>query len=172
MRALLIILLLSVSSAWASEEGSFFFDPHVAVGFNQAQGTYLLGGLDLGYYLSEQLAVGVGGYYAAGEHPTLDREFGGGPFATYFQPLTSFLIAQVREDVDYIDQRTPLKDGLGNDVDYVTETGVASITTLALHVRFTPNFGISGGYRAVLSLSNSDLGKNRSGTFLGISIGI
>ena len=165
------IMVLLAPCAQAYESGEIFFDPHAGVGFNPVQGTYFTVGADAGYALSQQLAAGVGVYYAAGKHPSDDREIGGGPFVVFFQPLTSFLVAHLREDIDYIDQRSPVD--LGNDnFTHTTITGVASVTTFGLHVIFTRNFGISGGYRAVLPLSTSDLGRNRSGTFLGFSIGI
>jgi hypothetical protein len=168
--SILMLLISAATTAYADEAGHVYFDPHIGVGFNQAQGTYVSIGADVGYGLSEQLSTGVGVYYAAGNRPNDDREIGGGPFVTFFQPVTSFLVAHIREDINYIDQRTPVD--LGNDrFTHVTDTGVASITSVGLHLILSSNLGISGGYRAVLPLSNSDLGKDRSGTFLGVSIG-
>lgn len=162
--------------AWAQDGGGgLFVDPHVAVGYNVAQGTNFMAALDVGYGLSERLAAGVGAYFSAGEHPTHDREIGAGPFVAYFQPLTPFLTAHVREDVDYIDQRDPIlvSDGGGSQsYAHVTETGMASVTSLGLHLSVARAFGVSAGYRAVMALSNTDLGKNRSGFFFGFSIGI
>jgi hypothetical protein len=172
------ILLIFCSAATfsplaiAAENEGFFIDPHIAVGYNVAQGTHVLFGLDGGYALTERLSAGVGAYYSAGEHPDDDREMGAGPFVTYFHPLTSFLIAHVREDVDYIDQRDPVQIPGTTDYTHTTETGVASVTTAGLHLLLTSNLGISGGYRLVFPLSNTDLGKDRSGFYLGFSIGI
>lgn len=163
-------LMCTGFTAFASQDGEFFLDPHIGLGFNVAQGTYVSLGADAGYALSEQLSAGVGAYYAAGRRPDHDREIGGGPFVMFFQPLTTFLVAHIREDIDYIDQRTPVD--LGADrFTHVTDYGVASITSIGLHLILSSHFGISGGYRAVLPLSNSDLGKDRSGTYLGASIG-
>lgn len=170
MKVLLLLFLLVSTAAHAYQSGDFVFDPHIGIGFNEAQGTYVIGGLDVGYARTDRLILGVGAYYAAGSHPNDDREIGGGPFAAYYQPLTSFLVAHIREDLDYIDQRTPID--LGDEhFTHATDRGLASITTFGLHVLFSSNFGISGGYRAVLPITNSDLGRNRSGAFLGFSIG-
>ena len=157
--------------ASAFETGGIFVDPHVAVGYNVAQGSFYLLGADVGFALSDQLAVGVGGFYAAGKRPTHDREFGYGPFVSYVQPLTPFLFATVREDIDYIDQHNPVQLSDGTYT-HVTETGTASITTVGVHVTLGGVVGLSGGYRAVLALNNSDLGKDRSGVFVGFSVGI
>lgn len=173
MRLILLLFIVINSSPLAAyEAGDFFIDPHVAVGFNTVQGTHLLGGLDLGYALSEQLAFGVHGYYAAGEHPSHDREMGGGPFLGYTQPLTSFLVGHVRQEFNYVDLYVPLKNSTGEIDDHRAETGTTSVTSAGMHLSFTPNFGFAVGYRLVLALANSDLDDGRSGFFVGFSIGI
>lgn len=172
--ALALTLLMFSIPALAYEGGDMFLDPHVAVGYNVAQGTYFLVGVDAGYAITDQLAAGVGGFYQAGKRPEHDRAIGGGPFVTYYQPLASFLVASVREDLDYIDQRAPVltthTDGT-ESYSHENQFGTASITSVGLHVRVSRNLGLSAGYRVVLALSNTDIGKDRSGTFLGISIG-
>jgi hypothetical protein len=49
---------------------------------------------------------------------------------------------------------------------------VASSTSVGVHLFLTKHFVISGGYRLMVGLSNSKLGKDRSGTFFGLSFGI
>jgi hypothetical protein len=164
------VLFLISTSAFALQSGEYFLQPNVAVGYNAAQGTFYMLGLDAGYLVTDQLTAGVGAFYSFGNHPEHDREIGGGPFAQFDQPLTSFLIASVREDVDYIDQRDPVL--VGDTYTHVNENGVVSVTSLGLRLYFTRNFGVMGGYRGVLSLSNTDLGKSRSGTFLTVLFGI
>ena len=166
----LLFPVLCAAPAFAFESGGVFIDPHVAVGYNVAQGTFYLVGADAGYAITEQLAAGFGGFYAAGKRPEHDRAFGYGPFVAYAQPLLPFLTATVREDVDYIDQHEPIQRGDGTYT-HLNENGMASITTVGLHVSVLRFVGFSGGYRAVLSLSRADLGKDRSGAFLGFSIG-
>lgn len=173
--AALTILLLSATHAHAYDEGEVFVDPHVAVGYNVAQGTNFLVGLDLGYGITDQLAAGVGAFYSAGQRPEHDRAIGGGPFVAFFQPVASFLTFSVREDIDHIDQRTPvIYTDVGGSERYThdNEHGVASITSVGIHLHVAETFGISVGYRAYLALSNTDIARNRSGTFLGFSIGI
>lgn len=175
MRFIFLALTLVSNSALAYEAGDIFIDPHIAVGANVAQGTFVLAGLDAGFAVTDQVAVGVGGYYSFGEHPSDDREIGAGPFASFVQPLTSFLTAHIREDVDYIDQRSPIQvvsSRGGVSYTHISNTGIASITSVGLHVKITSMLGISAGYRGVISLANSDIGRDRSGLFLGASIGI
>lgn len=173
MKITAIILLISIGTpAFAYQAGDFIFDPHVAVGFNTAQGTHLLGGLDLGYALTEQMAFGVHGYYSAGEHASHDREWGAGPFLGYTQPLASFLLGHVRQEINYVDLYVPLEDSTGAVKNHRQETGTTSVTRAGLHLFFTPNMGLAVGYRLVLALANSDLDDGRSGFFLGFSIGI
>lgn len=156
----------------AQADGGVFIDPHVAVGFNSVQGTHFMGGLDVGYMLDEPWAFGVSAHYAAGEHPSHDREIGGGPFASFTQPvIPSFVILHVREEIDYLDIYDPILRN-GDVVDHINETGIASITSIGVHLSFTRNLGLSGGYRWVKALSNSTLDDGRSGTYLGFSIGI
>jgi len=168
------LLLLTVFNlqSHAYQAGDFFLDPHVAVGINAAQGTHLLGGLDLGYALNEQMAFGVHGYYSAGEHAKDDREWGGGPFFGYTQPVTSFLLGHIRQEINYVDLYVPLEDSTGTVNGHRQETGTTSVTSAGMHLFFTPNFGFAFGYRLVLALANSDLDDGRSGIFIGFSIGI
>lgn len=175
MKSMLLALLIVSAPAFAYEPGSFFVDPTIAAGYNTAQGTNIMVGLDIGYAITELLTAGVGGQFSAGKRPEHDQAIGAGPFVAYFQPLTSFLGVGIREDVSYLDQRNPyvVTSASGEETwGHTKETGVASITSVGLHLRIGSNLGISGGYRAVMSLSNSSLDDDRSGTFLGISIGI
>lgn len=168
---ILVFLFCFSTQAFAYQPGSFIFDPSLAVGFNSAQGTHFLGNLDLGVALSEQMAMGVHGYYSAGEHPSHDREIGGGPFLGYTQPLASFLLGHVRQEINYVDLYRPLE--VNGDVNsHAAETGVTSVTSAGIHLFFTPNFGLGVGYRLVLALDNTALDDGRSGFFLGFSIGI
>lgn len=144
--------------------------PTVGVGFNSMQGTVVRIGLEAGYFIDPQLSVGVAGYYAAGENPSHDREIGGGPFVAYAYPLADgFLTAHLREDLDYVDARIPINPPQYND--HRTDYGVASITSAGLMISFTRNFGISGGYRLAVGLTNSDIAEGRSGPYIGIAIG-
>ena len=173
MRWLLILPLLFVTvSASALEIGAFNLDAHGVVGSNITQGTYYGLGLDFYTYVEDRWAVGIGGYYTAGQHPTQDREIGAGPFTSYSYPLTSFLIASAREDLDYLDERNPFINTVTNSWDYQSSYGVASITSVALSLFFTHNFGVSAGYRFALGLNNSDLAKDHSGFFFGLAFAI
>lgn len=169
----LILTLLFVCGA-AHAESDFFFRPRASVGYNVAQGTFFMLGADAGTWFTENIAGGVTAYYAAGEHPSHDREIGGGPFVTYVQPITSFLMFSAREEVDYIDMFIPEKTVTtsGTEWDHERENGVASSTSVALHVFFGKHFVVSGGYRLMVGLTNSKLGEDRSGTFLGFAVGI
>lgn len=168
------ILFLSCLNAQAAAPGDWFFDPQASVGFNTIQGTHFRLGVDGGFYLDENIRVGVGAYYAAGEKPQYDREIGAGPFVGYVLPLTSFLVLSAREDIDYVDARYPVTvtTANGQEDSYVKETGVISATSAALHIFLTPNFVVSGGYRYVLALNNDSLDDGRSATFLGFAFGI
>lgn len=176
MKAFWCSILVGVFAqcAWAYDPGEVFLDPHVAVGYNVVQGTYFLLGADAGYALTDQIAAGVGAFYSFGKRPEHDRTIGAGPFVAYVQPIVSFLTASVREDIPYVDQRTPVltraSDG-SESFDHIQEHGVESITSVGLHLRVGRVFGISGGYRALIPLSNTNVAKDRSGTFLGFSIG-
>lgn len=175
MKYLATVFIFLSAPAWAYNAGTVFFDPQIGVGHNVAQGTYFMVGADAGYAISEQLAAGIGGFYSAGQRPEHDRSAGGGPFVSFYQPITSFLVASVREDIAYIDQRSPVEittAGGKREWTHVNEHGVASITSIGLHIILSRSFAISGGYRALFSLSNTDIAKDRSGTFLGIAIGI
>src|SRR5437868_5629978 len=131
MRFLLTLpLLLFTSGAFAFEIGSFRLDAHAGAGSNGEQGVYYTLGADFYTFIEDHLAVGVGGYYSAGNHPNWDREIGGGPFASYSYPLLSFLVPSIREDIDYIDERVPiLSYYTGQPYDYKSYYGVASITS-------------------------------------------
>jgi hypothetical protein len=59
----------------------------------------------------------------------------------------------------------------GIEYSHIEEEGVASVTSASLHIFFTRNFVLSGGYRAVLALNNSALDDGRSGAFVGLSLG-
>jgi hypothetical protein len=170
----LIFMFVFPLAAGAAEAGDWFFDPHASVGFNTVQGTNFRLGADLGMYVTENIRGGVGGYYAFGEKPQYDREIGAGPFADYVLPLTSFLVLSAREEIDYVDARVPVTVTTvnGPEDSYEKLTGVNSATSVGVHVFFTPNFVVSGGYRAVLALTNSRLDDGRSGTFFGFAFGI
>ncbi|NJL26322.1 MAG: hypothetical protein HC902_15015 [Calothrix sp. SM1_5_4] len=181
MKALIVCLFMMVLStitgpeARAYEPGALYADPYAAVGYNPIQGTSFRLGLDLGYGIHEQMAAGVGAYFAAGERPSHDREIGAGPFVSFFQPLTGFLFAHIRQEINYVDLFYPYKKtDLSGEVtyDHTHETGVISATTLGGHLSFTRNFGVSAGYRAVLALSNTALDDDRSGWYFGFSLGI
>src|ERR1700722_14127644 len=96
----LILVLLAFFSVTAAHAEGVFLTPSVGVGYNSEQDTYYRIGLDLGYWWDENVYFGVGGYYAAGDHPDDDREIGGGPFIGYNIPVFSFFALQFREDVD------------------------------------------------------------------------
>ncbi len=174
MQRFLICLFMFSNTAWAYSPGDVFLDPHVAIGFNPAQGTHYVLGADLGYAYDENLAFGVGAYYSFGEQPSHDREIGGGPFVSYLQPLTSFLVASLRQEINYVDLYDPIKTETASGTQYShnRETGVASVTRAGLHVAFTRHFGLAVGYRLVIGLTNNSLDNGRSGAFLGFSIGI
>lgn len=167
----LLPLLLAATTASALDLGPVSLNAHGIVGHNVSQGTYYGLGADLSANIEDRLAVGVGGFYTAGEHPTQDREMGAGPFVAYSYPLVNFLIASAREDLDYIDQRNPYTTNTGS-LDYHSSFGMASITSVALSLFVTRNLGISAGYRFALGLNNSDLGKDHSGFFFGLAFGI
>lgn len=151
----------------------FFLDPHGAIGYNPAQGTHFMLGVDLGMEITEQLRGGLGVYGAAGEHPEHDREYGVGPFASYVRPITSFLVGQLRQEVNYVNLHDPIKTMTATGVTYshTEEEGVASVTSASIHIFFTRNFVLSGGYRFVLGISNDALDDGRSGAFVGLSFG-
>ena len=167
------ILMLALPLKSFAAKGDFFLDPHAAVGFNPAQGTYFMLSLDAGMDLTENLRAGLSGYFAAGEHPDDDREYGVGPFATYVQPMTSFLVGQLRQEVNYVNLHDPIKTqtAAGTTYTHSEEEGVASVTSASLHIFFTRNFVLSAGYRLVVGLTNSALDDGRSGAFVGLSIG-
>lgn len=172
MRWLLLLpLLWAATTASALDLGPVSLNAHGVVGHNVSQGTYYGLGADLSAHLDDRLAVGVGGFYTAGEHPTQDREMGAGPFVSYAYPIVDFLVASAREDVDYLDERNPYTNASGS-LDYHSSYGVASITSVALSLFFTRNFGLSAGYRFAFGLNNSDLAKDHSGFFFGLAFGI
>ena len=69
-------------SVSALEIGAFNLDAHGVVGSNVTQGVYYGLGLDFYTYVEDRLAVGIGGYYTAGQHPSQDRQIGAGPFVS------------------------------------------------------------------------------------------
>ena len=109
-----IIFALLFVGAFAHADSDFFFLPRAAVGYNVAQGTYFSAGADVGTRFTENFSGGLTAYYAAGNHPSHDREIGGGPFVSYVQPLTSFLMFSAREELDYIDMFIPKKTVTGS----------------------------------------------------------
>lgn len=172
MRWLLALPLLLLSfGAAAIEMGPVRLDFHGMVGNNSTQGVYYGLGADVYTYVEDHLAVGLGGYYTAGQHPNLDQETGAGPFVSYAYPILDFLVPSVREDIDYVNERDPIDDAVGTPVDYQTNYGVASITSVAVHLFFTRNFGVGVGYRFALGLNNSNLEKSHSGVFFGLAFG-
>ncbi len=175
----LILVLVSLVAlgrhqAALAAEGGIYLDPRMAVSFNEAQGTGFHFGLDLGYGMDENWSFGLGAYYSMGEHPEHDREYGFGPFLGYSQPLVDFVVGSVRQEINHVNLRDPIKTTTASGTTYShnEEDGLASVTTAGLHFIFTPNFGFSAGYRLVLGLTNSDLDNGRSGVFIGFSIGI
>ena len=167
----LIFALFSSGLAYA-QAGDWFLNPNIGIGTNSVQGTYIRAGLDLGVNIDERLYAGVGGFYGAGQRPEHDREIGGGPFVGYVYPVFDFLSAQLREDVDYVDERNPvLNSGNPDFYTHTTSYGIESATYAGLHFSFTRHFGFSLGYRLVVGLSNSSLADGRSGLVLGFSIG-
>ncbi len=173
MKLLFAILLSCVPALSHAATGDFYFDPHGAVGFNPAQGTHFMLGVDLGMELTENLRGGIGAYGSFGEEPEHDREFGVGPFATYVQPFASFLVGQLRQEINYVNLHDPIKTvtATGTTYTHTEEEGVASVTSASIHIFFTRNFVLSGGYRFVLALSNDALDDGRSGAFVGLSLG-
>jgi hypothetical protein len=169
LRWLFLPLVLTASTASALEIGAFNLDGHGMIGSNVVQGTYYGLGVDFYTYVEDRLAVGVGGYYTAGEHPTQDREIGVGPFASYSYPILNFLIASAREDFAYLDERNPFINPATNAWDYQSSYGMASITTVALHLMLSQHFGVSAGYRLAIGLNNSDLSKDHSGFIFGLA---
>ena len=172
-RWLLMPLFFVAASASALEIGRFNLDAHGVVGSNLAQGTYFGVGVDFYTYIEDRWAVGVGSYYTAGQHPTQDREIGAGPFTSYSYPLIEeYLTASAREDLIYLDERNPFVNPVTNAWDYRSAYGVASITTVALHVMATSHFGLSAGYRLAIGLNNSDLSKDHSGFIFGLAFAL
>ncbi len=162
-------LIVSFQSA-AQSAGDFFLSPSVAVGSNSVQGTNVRFGLDLGMHSNEYLYGGVGGFYGVGERPDNDREIGAGPFVGLGYPVLGFLTLQLREDIDYIDERTPVWVA-GTTYTHTSAYGIISATYAGVHITFTRNFGFAVGYRLVAGLSKTSLGDGRSGVALGFTIG-
>jgi hypothetical protein len=173
---LLALPLFFSTAASALEIGMFHLDVHAAAGSNLAQGNWFGGAGDFYTYVEDNLAVGVGAFYSAGlEHPNQSRVMGAGPFVSYAYPFTDFLIGSAREELDYLDERNPIlvSDGKGGyEWDYFSTNGMASVTTLAMHLYFTKNFGVSAGYRFELGLNNSDVAKDHSGFIFGLAFAI
>lgn len=156
----------------SSHKDSWYIRPSAAVGFNSSQGTFVSLGLDLGLVLTENWRTGLTGHYSSGDEPRRDREYGGGAFFSYAQKIGELFVGHVREEVVYVDLRNPITPANENDPDYENETGIASSTTAGVTMFISDNVSISGGYRLTLGLTNSDLGKGRSGPVIGILIGI
>jgi hypothetical protein len=170
-RAAIVVLFFLSLAAHADEETSFFIAPSVGIVSNSVQGTATRIGLDLGVR-EENIFGGIGGYYEAGTNSNNDREIGVGPFIGYNLALLSWLSLQVREDLDYVDQRNPLTPGeAGYPAPYQQNYGIISGTYGGVHFAFSRNFGASVGYRGVIGLSNASLADGRSGMVYGITIG-
>lgn len=169
-----LILTFLILSAPVSFAEGFFLHPSIAIGHNDVQGTHTTFGLDAGTYYDQYFAFGAGAYFAAGEHPEHDREIGAGPFVKFSYPLLSFLTFRARQDLLYVDARIPQKSIVAGETVYshTDESGAVSATSAGLQINPTPNFAISGGYRFVLALSNSDLDDDRSGFYVGVAIGL
>jgi hypothetical protein len=165
-----ILTLLFGASASAIEVGAFNLDGHITGGYSDALGTYGAFGVDFYYIVEENIAVGVGGYYAAGTRHSGDREIGVGPFASYTYPFLEFLSIGAREDLDYLDSRysTDLGNGSWNTQ---SEYGMISFTSVGLNIHLSRNLGIGVGYRWALSLASSDIASGRSGVYFGIGLG-
>lgn len=166
-----VMVLAVIPASGFADDGGIFFYPTAGIGTNSAQETFYRLGVDLGYYYDENISFGVSGFYAAGSHPEHDRSIGAGPFVGYSYPLLKFLSLNLREDLDYVDQRNPIKRSDGSYT-HDDEAGVASTTYAGVHIRFTRNLGVSIGYALVVGITNSDLGDGRSGVSAGISLGI
>jgi hypothetical protein len=163
--------LLFILAAGLSAHAEFYVSPNIAVGYNTVQDTYYHLGVDLGYFWDENIYFGLGGYYAFGDHPTDDREYGVGPFIGYHYPFLEILSLELREDVDYVSERNPYVVQENPEVySYTSASGVEFATYVGLHISFTRHFGISGGYRFVVGPSN--LVNGRSGTVLGLTLGL
>ena len=169
MVRILFFFLILCSAAQGAEVGGLYIDPRLAVGFNSAQGTHYMVGLDVGYAIDEHWSAGVGAYGSAGEEPKHDRELGVGPFVGFAYPLGAMLTGHLRQEVNYVDLYEPIKTG--STYDHEREMGVASVSQAGLHLHLGP-LGVALGYRLVVGLTNSDLDDGRSGTFLGFAIGI
>jgi hypothetical protein len=143
--------------------------PHGSVGFNSVQGTYVSLGLDETTQLADGVTAGVGGYYASGDDPANDREIGGGPFIGFIYPVSDFLFAGVREDVDYVDAHLPYIRANGTR-SYTDEHGVLSATNMGVQMFLTRFLGVSGGYRWVNAVDNSQLDDGRSGFYFGAAL--
>jgi hypothetical protein len=164
------LTLASVGSAPEAAAEGFFLTPSVGVGYNSEQQSYYRIGLDVGAFYDENIYFGLGAYYQFGQHPEDDREIGGGPFVGYIYRLFSFLSLEGREDIDYVDLRQPILMSTGSYT-YMPEYGIESFTYGGVKLHFTPNFGVSAGYRLALGLSNSSLSDGRSGFVFGIILG-
>jgi len=168
--------MLCTLQAHAQDDGSgpdWFITPSIAGGYNSVQGTMFVFGLDLGLRTDSGIFGGVGGFYAAGNHPDDDREMGVGPFIGYAYPIVRWFSVQVREDLDWVDQRNPvLVTGTTDTYTYDQQNGMISQTYGGVHFAFSRNFGISAGYRGVIGISKSSLADGRSGFVYGLTIGI
>jgi len=173
---IIFCLVLGVLGSWAFayEYKGYFLDPNVSLGHNVAQGTNVMVGADIGYGYDENLSFGLGAHFSAGENPAYDRQIGAGPFVAYVLPITPFLVGQAREDLNYVDlHNVAVEETLtGDRMTYIKSYGVIAATSFGLHLAILPNFGISGGYRIVKSMTNSNVASGRSGPFFGFALGI
>jgi hypothetical protein len=170
--AMTILAVASSAFAGSGSAGDWELHPAFGVGFNSAQGTSLMLGADFGIRLGEHWSTGLTGHFSSGNNPARDREYGGGVFLGYAQPLTDWLVGHVREELDYLDMHNPIDPRPATGPDYEPESGIAAITSVGLTFYITDYLAVSGGYGFVLGITNSDLGDGRSGPTFGLAVGI
>ncbi|MGE0762554.1 MAG: hypothetical protein AB7N80_04685 [Bdellovibrionales bacterium] len=172
---ILLALFVMISFAWhtvAQSEDSWYFHPQVGVGFNSQQGTSYVFGLDLGMAANQNWRMGLTGHYAAGDRASRDREYGGGAFVSYAERLGEVFIGHIRQELLYLDVRNPIDPEPAAGPNYESELGLASATSLGVTVRVGDNIALSGGYRFVAGITNSDLADGRSGPTFGLMVGL
>ena len=162
-----VFLGMSFGAQAQSNAQGWSLRPAFGAGYNKAQGSYYSLGLSLQNWWSESILLGIGAYYSVGSPSVSTQGYGAGPFVAYFYPVTEFLTFEAREAIEYVSQRTPLAI---DDTQYVTDQGVISATSVGLHLNLLDHVGLSGGYRYVLAIDNSDLDDDRSGVYLGLGI--
>lgn len=175
MKLLISFAVLFSSTVCLAQAGesSWTLRPSFTVGYNQVQKSYYSVGLSLQSWATENVLWGAGGYFSSGSDGNQSREIGAGPFVAFFLPVSEELTFQLRQEVNYIDQHQPVPDDndpTTPDNDFTTENGVVSVTSLGAHLKIIEHFGMSGGYRLVVAISNDKLDDDRSGPFLGIAI--